>query len=221
MSLSDAQIQRRVLDELAWDLRVDPTEVGVEVDAGAVTLTGTVSSYGKKLAAAEAAHRVNGVLDVANDLQIKLPGSLSRTDTDIAHAIRLALEWDVLVAHQKIRTTVTDGWVRLEGEIPLLADRAEVERVVRNIAGVKGITDLMQVSVHQTDPVQVRHAIQEALDRQADREAARITVDVKDGVILLSGPVHSWRERQAVLNAAQHAPGVHALEDHLRMETLV
>jgi BON domain len=44
---------------------VGPTDVGLEVDDGVVTLTGTVSSWAKRHAAQEAAHRVAGVLDVA------------------------------------------------------------------------------------------------------------------------------------------------------------
>ena len=73
MSL-DSEIQQAVLRELHWDTRVDETDVGVEVDHGVVTLTGTVDSYVKQLAAQQAAHRVMGVLDVANDMHVKIPG---------------------------------------------------------------------------------------------------------------------------------------------------
>ncbi len=55
---TDSQIQQDVLRELKWDTRVEETDVGVEVDEAVVTLTGTVSSYAKRMAAQEAAHRV-------------------------------------------------------------------------------------------------------------------------------------------------------------------
>ena len=67
---TDSEIQQGVLRELKWDTRVEETEVGVGVNRGVVTLTGTVSSWAKKMAAQEAAHRVAGVLDVANDIQV-------------------------------------------------------------------------------------------------------------------------------------------------------
>ena len=51
LTLTDEQIQRDVLDELKWDMRVRPNEVGVSVKDGIVTLTGWVDSYAKKLAA--------------------------------------------------------------------------------------------------------------------------------------------------------------------------
>ena len=83
---SDSEIQQDVLRELKWDTRVEETEIGVTVDNAVVTLTGTVRGYGKKMAAQEAAHRVAGVLDVANDIQVRIPDGLARTDTEIAEA---------------------------------------------------------------------------------------------------------------------------------------
>ena len=128
---SDEQIHQEVLRELRWDSRVDKTEVGVEVDQGVVTLTGTVASYAKKLAAQDAAHRVTGVLDVANDVRVKVPGSLGRTDTEIAQAVRHALAWNVLVPETRITSTVTDGWVTLEGSVDRLRERDDAERAGR------------------------------------------------------------------------------------------
>ena len=87
MTRTDSDIQQHVLRELRWDTRVEETEVGVEVEAGVVTLTGTVASWAKRIAAQEAAHRVAGVLDVANDIHVRVPGSRGRTDTEVAHAV--------------------------------------------------------------------------------------------------------------------------------------
>ena len=88
---TDTQIHHDVLEELKWDSRVDETEVGVQVAGGVVTLTGTVTSWAKRVAAQEAARRVIGVLDVANDTKVKVPGGLTRSDTEIAQAVRQAL----------------------------------------------------------------------------------------------------------------------------------
>ena len=74
MKKTDSEIQQAVLRELKWDTRVEETDVGVEVDAGVVTLTGAVSNWAKRMAAQEAAHRVAGVLYVANDVHV-VPGT--------------------------------------------------------------------------------------------------------------------------------------------------
>jgi osmotically-inducible protein OsmY len=71
--------QGRRHQELKWDTRVNEAEIGVSVTRGVVTLTGTVGSWGRKMAAQDAAHRVNGVLDVANDIRVKPAGSYART----------------------------------------------------------------------------------------------------------------------------------------------
>jgi BON domain len=102
---SDEEIQIEALFQLDWDSRLKQSDIGVTVKKGVVTLTGTVDSYAKKLAAQKAAHRVPGVLDVANDIEVKVTGSLRRTDSEIARAIRLALEWDVLVPSDQIHST--------------------------------------------------------------------------------------------------------------------
>src|SRR5512135_88624 len=114
---TDEQIQRDVLDELAWDARVRPNEIGVAVTDGVVTLTGWVDSYTKKWAAERAAHRVRGVRAVANDIEVRLSSSAERTDTDIAAAVTRALEWDAFVSVDKLDVTVSKGWVTLQGEV--------------------------------------------------------------------------------------------------------
>jgi osmotically-inducible protein OsmY len=215
---SDTQIHHDVLEELKWDARVDETEVGVQVDGGVVTLTGTVTSWAKRVAAQEAARRVIGVLDVANDIEVKVPGGLARTDTEIAQAVRRTLEWDVFVPEQKITSTVTDGWVTLEGRVERWSQRDDAELAVRNLTGVKAVVNKITVAPAKSVTGDVRKAIEQALERRAEREARQIGVDVRDGTVTLTGTVHSWAERQSVLAAARFTPGVLDVEDHLRTE---
>jgi osmotically-inducible protein OsmY len=221
MMKTDEQIHQDVLRELRWDSRVDDTEVGVEVDKGVVTLTGTVASYAKKLAAKEAAHRVTGVLDVADDIRVKTPGSLERTDTEIAQAVRHALEWDVLVPDTRITSTVSDGWVTLEGSVDRLRERDDAERAVRHLHGVRGVWNKLVVRPSTVQPERVREVIEDALERSAEHEVKRIQVQVSDGAVTLTGRVRSYAEKRAVLGAVSHAPGVHTVHDHLRIDPYV
>ncbi|MGH7297154.1 MAG: BON domain-containing protein, partial [Polyangiaceae bacterium] len=117
MITTDARFKQSVLEELKWDTRVNETDVGVEVHSGVVTLTGTVDSWAARLGAQEAAHRVAGVHDVANDIRVRLPGSSERDDSDIAAAVRYALERDILVPDDRISSTVSGGAVTLEGTV--------------------------------------------------------------------------------------------------------
>jgi osmotically-inducible protein OsmY len=218
MEKTDSEIKKAVLRELEWDTRVEETDVGVAVNEGVVTLTGTVSSWAKMMAAQEAAHRVTGVLDVANDIKVKVLGSAVRNDTDIARAVRNALEWDVFVPDTRIRSTVSDGWVTLEGDVDFWNQRDDAEKAVRNLSGVHGVSNKIEIKLLKVIPTDVRESIEKALERRAEREARRIDLDVRDGRVALSGVVHSWAEREAVIGAAKGTLGVRAIEDHLRIE---
>lgn len=215
---SDAQIQKDVLDELGWDTRVEETDVDVAVERGTVTLTGSVSSYAKKIAAQEAAHRVRGVLDVANDIRVHVPNPLVRTDSDIAQAVRDALIWDVFVPEDQIRSTVSDGRVTLEGDVDRLTQRMDAERVVSRLLGVKGVIDHIMINGPSVDSKAVRETIERALERRAEREANRIDVRVEDGTVTLSGRVHTWPERHAIVQAVSHTPGVRAVADDIHVD---
>jgi len=217
---SDSRIQQEVLRELKWDTRVEETEVGVTVDRGIVTLTGLLSSYAKKLAAQEAAHRVFGVLDVANEIQVRVPENMARTDAEIALALRSALEWDVWVDQERIKSTVSNGWVTLEGVVALFREREDVERIVRRLAGVRGLTNRIEVKPVKINAEQVREAIEEALERRAEREARHIKVEVHDNEVKLSGPVRSWAEKRAILGIVSHAPGVRAVDENLFVDPM-
>lgn len=216
---NDTEIQQDVLKELKWDPRVEPTEVGVQVNQAVVTLTGNIGSYAKKLAAKEAAHRVVGVLDVANDLVVALPSLFERKDADIAHAVRHALEWDVLVPEQRIHSTVSEGWVTLEGEVDRWSQRLDADQAVQRLTGVKGVNN--QITVRPTirpSAEKIRTSIEDALDRQVHREADRLGINVKDGVVTLTGTVRSWAEKNAVHNVVSFAPGVQRVDDRLTID---
>lgn len=213
---TDAEIQQDVLNELRWDSRVSPTEVGVEVDNRVVTLTGAVSSWAKRLAAAEAAHHVLGVLDVANDLVVR-PNDAQPSDTEIATAIRQALVWDVFVPEAKIQSTVTNGIVTLRGIVDYASQRYDAERAIQNLAGVCAIHNRITIQHADVSKPALRTAIHDALERRAERDAERIKLEIEAGNVTLTGTVHSWTERQAVIGAARGTRGVDTVIDNLHI----
>ncbi len=151
-SKSDARVRREVLDELAWDTRVSESNVGVEVRGGVVTLTGTVASWAEYLAAQEAAHRARGALDVANELEVELPGAHELADTFIARAVRQALECGVFACHEKIRSTVSKGVVTLDGQVARRSQRDEAARCVGSLVGMREIVNRIRVESEPDPP---------------------------------------------------------------------
>lgn len=210
-------IKHAVLRELAWDTRVEVAEVGVEVNEGVITLTGTVSSYGEKMAAQEAAHRVADAHDVVNAIEVQTLGAKARSDVELAHMARHVLEWDVLVPDEGVTLTVDNGWIILEGTVKVWAQRDEAERAIQHLAGVQGVSNLITVAAPPLKSQDIRLAIQEALWRRATREANHIEVTVEGGQVTLSGRVQSPQEKRAILGTISHAPGVSAINDQLQI----
>ena len=211
---TDEQIQRDVFAELKWDARVLPNEIGVAVKNGIVTLTGWVDSYAKRWAAEEAAHRVRGVAAVVNDLEVKLPSSVERTDPDIAAAAIHALKWDAFIPIEKTKVTVSKGWVMLDGEVEWQYQKVDAERVVRRLTGVKGVTNLIVVKPRVTES-ELKRKIEEALVRSAKTDAEHITVDVEGTKAILRGTVRSWAEKEEAERAAWMAPGITEVDNRL------
>ncbi|HTT24666.1 MAG TPA: BON domain-containing protein [Candidatus Sulfotelmatobacter sp.] len=215
MVKTDEEIQQDVLEELKWDAQIQPNEIGVSVKDGVVMLTGWVDSYLKKWTAEDVAHRVSGVKAVANDIDVKLANE--RTDPDIAAAAIHAIEWDAFVPAEKVQVTVSKGWITLRGEVEWQYQREDAERVVRRLAGVKGVTNLITVKPRTTAP-ELKRKIEDALVRNAQVDANKIKVEVQGSKAILKGTVRAWAEREEAERVAWSAPGITSVDNRITLE---
>ncbi|TDC36058.1 BON domain-containing protein [Micromonospora sp. 15K316] len=210
----DQRIQQDVLAELAWAAEVQSNEIGVSVEQAVVTLTGWVDSSARRWAATRSAQRVRGVRAVADDIEVRLPGSPGATDPEIAVAVARALEWDSFVPAERLDVTVSNGWVMLRGEVEFGWQRRSAERELRRLRGVRGVTNLVEVRPPApTDTDRVLRDVRRALGRVLGGE--RVSVAVDGDTLVISGVVRSWWERDQAERVAWSAPGVREVESQL------
>jgi len=212
---TDMQLQQDVLEELKFEPKTREAEIGIAIKDGVVTLAGTVNSYAQKYAAERTAERVGGVRAVANELEVQLPGSYQRTDTELAHAIVNALRWDINVPDDRVKATVNAGWVELEGEVEWQYQKWAADSAIRNLTGIKGVANLIKVKPKKVSTYEVSQKIRDSLRRHAERDADKITIEAKNGEVTLRGTVSSFAERQDAERAAWQAPGVTRVEDFI------
>ncbi|NUB25207.1 BON domain-containing protein [Azospirillum brasilense] len=211
---SDSDVKRDVEFEIRWTPALDPTDIGVTVKNGVVTLTGFVRSYLEKYEAEKAVKRVSGVVGVANDLEVRIPSGEERPDPEIARDAVAAIKSWLPLSWENIKVIVKSAWVTLEGTAEWNYQRESAEKAVRQVRGVKGVTNLITLKP-KVAPSEIKQKIEQAFRRSAEVDANRITVEANGSEIILKGTVRSWAERQEAERAAWAAPGVTKVENRI------
>jgi osmotically-inducible protein OsmY len=207
MLISTIDLHKDLVEELAFDPSVNERHIAVNVDAGVVTLTGTVSSYAQKLAAEKAVKRVRGVRGIVEELTIDLPAFHQRNDADLTASAIQALRWNANIPVNALFVKVENSWITLTGTVDWQYQREAARISVASIAGVRGVINDVVLRKF-VSPGDVKAKIKDSFRRNAEIDATRIVVEASEGVVTLRGPVHSWTEREDAQIAAYSIAGV-------------
>lgn len=211
--MEDKALRKLVQDELDWQPSIDAANIGVAVDNGIVHLTGHVTSYAQRWAAENAVKKIRGVRGYVEDLEIR-PSARADTDDAIAERAATLLDWDVAIPKDVVKVKVDNGHVTLTGEVDWAFQRKSAEAAVRHLSGMRGLNNLITVKP-QAQASDVKRCIEDALERQAEIDAKRISITVNGDRVSLNGKVRGWYERALIEDAAWAAPGVQWIDDHM------
>ena len=216
---TDADIQRDVVESLYWDVRLDAADVGVLVDAGRVTLVGTVPTYRARSAAREDALVIRDVVDVDNHLEVEVSAELDTPDdAELRTTVQDVLRADPDLGAADIEVTVEDGTVRLSGSVPTFWERELARSIAVTLPGVRGlVNEVVVVPEGDHDDVELARTIADTLGRNRHVDLSQVDIEVVHGEVTLSGPLPDEGVRQQVLDAARHTRGVTGVTDLLQV----
>jgi osmotically-inducible protein OsmY len=210
----DIDIRQSVLDALEFEPSIDAASIGVAVDNGIVTLTGHVPTYREKLRAEELAMAVRGVKGIAQEIEVRPVGAHPAADDEIAQRILDVLRWSTGLPADAVKVKVQSGWVTLSGRVEWNYQRESAARAIRDLAGVKGVTNAILIAP-KASPADIRDRIVQALKRQAELDMKNIRIEVSEGAVTLEGKVHSLTERRVAEQAVWAVPGIREVRDRL------
>jgi osmotically-inducible protein OsmY len=214
---NDEILQSEVLDALRKIPTIPAAHIGVSATGGAITLTGDVETVNERFEAVEAAQSVDGVLAVADEIQVRGFGDRDRTDTDIAVDIARILS-SIAPGLGLVTVDVVDNVVLLSGQVPLVRDRDAAEQAASAIVGVRNVINHVSVGPPAAQE-EVEQEIFEVFVNQAGEHARAIEVEIDDGQVLLKGNVPTLAHKTLAERAAYAVPGVRKVVNHLHMHT--
>lgn len=213
------KIKRDVVDNLYWDMRIDASDVKVEVrEDGSVSLSGKVPSNAARTAATTSTWSITGVTDVENNLAIEYPSTVKLpSDSQLESNIRDAMLWDPDVDSTKIDISVSAGVVTLEGDVDSYWKISRAEDNA-NLLGVVAVKNKLAV-VPEEDILDedIAEDIVNALTRNYLTDIDDITVKVEDGSVTLTGSVTSWTAFRSAEDTAFFTAGVREVDNQLQI----
>lgn len=215
----DSDIRQDVEAELRRSANVDMTDVAATVCDGVVILTGYVRDFFHKYNAEDAVKRVADVVAIVNDIEVLRPQSPA-IDPQLAREAISALERQLPLYAKRIRPTVRQGIITLEGMVDENDQREEAERAVRGVRGTVGVINAITLSpsAKALHPEHVKQVIDASFRGSTQHGTGDLTVEADTTGVILRGHVRTWAERSQAERSAWSAPGVRSVRNELTVQ---
>jgi len=217
MKKSNDVLRREVMEAIKWEPVLESNKIKVSVQQGIVTLAGTVDNYNQKKEAEHITKDLSGVKAIIDDIKVDLSFSAIRNDKDIASSVIKALEEKWVIPNHKLKVTVQDGWVTLEGILHWNFQRKTADNAIRYMKGVKGVIDKIVIEAELKNQLE-KEIVEKALKRSWIMDIDNIKVRVDGKTIFLSGIVSSLFHKEEAERIAWNTAGVWQVENEIFVE---
>lgn len=173
--------------------------------------------YAKKIEAENAAKKVVGVKALVENIKIKFPNSWLKTDVEVANEVLAALNSNLMIPDERLKVSVEEGWVTLEGNLPWNYQRVAAKNAVHLLMGVKGVTNNIKIKSERRDAIE-QIDVENALARSLSLDARDIKVEVKGTTVTLMGTVNSWYQKEEAARIAWNTPGIWFVNNELAVD---
>jgi osmotically-inducible protein OsmY len=216
MVKTQESLKRDVEQELLWDQAVDARSIKVNCNGGTVTLNGTVPNRAQKWEAQRAAQRAAPEAVIHNGLSIRCPDTGRPSDSALAGEIRSTFAQYAGLRDAAIDVRVVDGRVTLTGMLDSPVQRDEAAMLIRDVPCIVDIDNRIVTRLGETER-DVASSIATALQGAKLQPAENIVVNVRDGVVRLTGNCRSAKQKEVACEAAWNAKGVRWVVDQLHV----
>jgi hyperosmotically inducible protein len=231
----DHDTEKAIKNSYTYRTTLD-NDVKVDVDSGVATLTGKVRTDEDSRIAEDTAAAFSGVSQVVNKIKVK-NDMKQGSDEWIAVKIRSRLLVKANVSLTSTKVDVRDGVVYLTGTADNVAQKQLTEEYVKDIEGVRSVTNDIQVV--DRDSTRVANNDRTTTDRDGrtvgDKiDDSSITAQVKyelfshratsalktkvttiEGRVVISGDASNDAEKDLVTKLAKSVRGVDAVDNNM------
>lgn len=215
-ALSDGDIEQSIVRSLALSPTTESFEIDVSVNNGIATLTGTVDSWQEQALAEQLTANVRGVKGFISAISVE--HDAQRPDYEIKQDIQAAFKWDSLLHDEKIKISVENGKVTLEGVVPSAAEK-RLAVWDAQVAGVNSVVaDKLDVNFWDAtdskykqatlDDSEINQAVEDAMLFDPRVNSMKVQTRVEDGIVYLRGTVDNLMAKRAAENDAENTTGV-------------
>ncbi len=192
----DQEIRDAVQRSFLYDPRVFSFEPLVQVSGGTVTLNGVVGNLAAKNAAENDARNTVGVRRVENNLKVR---PIVPSNKDLHNEVSSAEARDPYIDRYHLRIDADNGNVYLSGHVNTSFEKMRAGAVASNVKGVVNVVNNIDFDYRWSwkSDREIKDEVRRQLFWSPYVDSDDITVTVNNGVVTLTGVVHSWAERDA------------------------